>query len=480
MTDSSQKFDYVEEELYVFFPIINPTNEEKIGEEKALTQESLTHILNTLPSAQRTWRDTSIQDRGLFVKKIAQTLLADKKEWAYLMATTMGKPIAQGEQEIEKVALLCDYYQREAPRMLESRNVSMGEDEATISYGPQGTVFGIMPWNFPVWQVLRWAIPALMSGNTVLLKHAENVFNIAIKLETLFTQVGVPQYVFKNLVLLTEQVEQVIAHPFVRVVSFTGSARAGKIIAGLSGSYLKKNILELGGTDPALVLEDAPLDLTVQTIVRSRLANTGQSCIATKRVIADAQIYPLLVEKLKEELSSVKYGDPTDETNLLGPLARKDLRDHLHQQVKDLISKGAQLLLGGDLPKGEGYFYPPTLLSFEEVDFGQKKEHRYSTDQELFGPVLVLYKAEDESQMIKMANDSSYGLGSSLFTKRSDRGFTLSKKLNFGATFVNSLVRSIPELPFGGVRESGYGRELGEEGVKEFVNIKTTYCHKHS
>lgn len=379
----------------------------------------------------------------------------------------MGKPVKQGIAEAEKCVWVCDYYAADAEAHLAPDLIKTEGSQSYAAFEPLGVVLAVMPWNFPLWQVFRFAAPALMAGNAGVLKHSSNVPGCALVIEEIFTQAGFPAGAFRTLLIGSRQVQAVIEHPRVRAVTLTGSTPAGKSVAAQAGASLKKTVLELGGSDPYVVLEDADLDLAVQTCVNSRLINSGQSCINAKRFIIVEPILAAFTDRYVAVMKSKKVGDPLLEETEVGPLARHDLRDELHQQVLMSIKHGARLLLGGEIPSGSGAYYPPTVLA--DVTPGMPAY------DELFGPVAAIIRAKNEEDAVRIANDSVFGLGAAVFTQDLKRGERIARELEAGSTFVNALVASDPRLPFGGIKQSGYGRELGSYGIKEFVNVKTVY-----
>ncbi|MEO8084873.1 MAG: NAD-dependent succinate-semialdehyde dehydrogenase [Ardenticatenales bacterium] len=422
-------------------------------------------------AAYLAWRDVPLSERCDHLRRLAAVLRDRAPQLAALMADEMGKPLAEGRAEIAKCALACDYYAANAAAFLAPEPVATEFAKSYVCYRPLGVLLAIMPWNFPFWQVVRFAAPAIVAGNTVLLKHAPNVPGCALALIDLFAAAGFPAGVFQapliDIDADPEIVPAIIAHPHVAGVTLTGSTRAGRAVAAIAGAHLKKTVLELGGSDPYVVLADADLDAAVAACVTGRMINGGQSCIAAKRLIVEAGVRQAFERRLGAALADVVMGDPRDPATTLGPLARHDLRDALHRQVVDSIAAGARLLLGGQVPDGPGAFYPPTLLT--DVHPGMP-----AFDQEVFGPVAVLIEAAHARDAIALANASPYGLGAAVFTADAERGEAIAVgQLEAGAAFVNAFVRSDPRLPFGGVRDSGYGRELGRQGVMEWVNAKT-------
>lgn len=445
---------------------INPATGEQIRNYQEFTPEQTVVAIARANETWHTWRTTSFAHRAQLMKRAGETLRTRKDDLARLMAIEMGKPLKQGLAEAEKCAWACDYYSEHAERQLSPETIKTDAIKSYVAFEPLGVVFAIMPWNFPLWQVFRFAAPALMAGNVGILKHASNVPGCALAIEEIFTAAKFPAGSFSTLLIGSRQVRAVIENPLVRAVTLTGSTPAGKAVAAQAGSVLKKTVLELGGSDPYIVLEDADLDVTVPICVNARLVNSGQSCIAAKRFIVVESILSAFTEKFVTLMKAKRMGDPLAEETEVGPQARLDLRDELHKQVLDSIERGATLLLGGALPKGPGAFYPPTVLS-------NVKPGMPAWNEELFGPVAAIIRAENEEEAVRIANDTSFGLGAAIFTQDLNRGERIARSLDAGATFVNSAVASDPRMPFGGIKESGYGRELGSYGIKEFVNVKT-------
>lgn len=445
---------------------INPANGELIQKYEEMSAVVVSGILDKTDSAYHEWKLTSFNHRSGLMKNAAKILRDRKDEFARLMTLEMGKPILQSKAEVEKCAWVCDYYAENAERFLANEIVKTEFSKSYISYQPLGVIFAVMPWNFPFWQVFRFAAPTLMAGNVGVLKHASNVMGCALAIEKIFMDAGFPENVFRTIIISSKQVESVIRNKNIQAVTLTGSTPAGRSVASIAGSEVKKTLLELGGSDPYVILEDADLDSAVEVCVNARLVNGGQSCIAAKRFIIVEDVYNEFEEIFVQKMKSKKMGDPFDESNHLGPQARTDLRKELHDQVKLSVTKGAKLLLGGEIPKGKGAYYPPTVLA--DAAPGMP-----AYDDEIFGPVASLIKVKSEGEGIKVANATSFGLGAAVFTKDIMRGERIAgKELVSGACFVNDSVRSDPRLPFGGVKESGYGRELSLFGIREFVNIK--------
>lgn len=446
---------------------VNPYNGKMVNTYETHSPKGTIQIINSVDKAFHSWRNTSFQQRAAFMLNIASLLRSKKDELAKLMAIEMGKVICEGVAEIEKCAWVCEYYAQNAESMLENETIETQYTASYVSYQPLGTVLAVMPWNFPFWQVFRFLAPTLMAGNTAVLKHASNVPGCAMAIEELLREAGISENVFRTLLIGSSQVESVIRHPAVKAVSLTGSTPAGRSVAAIAGSELKKCVLELGGSDPYIILEDADIENTAKICATSRLLNAGQSCIAAKRFIVDVKVYTRFLEAFTYEMNAANYGDPCDPEITMGPLARTDLRDELHQQVVDSVKKGAEIVLGGEIPNLKGSFYPPTIL--ENVQPGMP-----AYDDELFGPVASVIRVKDEAEAVKVANDTAFGLGAAVFTKDIVKGSRIAElQLDAGCCFVNDFVKSDPRLPFGGVKLSGFGRELSTHGIKEFVNVKT-------
>ncbi|HUX83673.1 MAG TPA: NAD-dependent succinate-semialdehyde dehydrogenase [Chitinophagaceae bacterium] len=448
---------------------INPANGKPLKKYAVPGPSRVDQMIRSSASAQLAWKEWPVGERAALLENAARILKDRSAEWGRLMALEMGKPIGQGIAEAEKCASACTYYALNSEKFLAPEQVETDASQSMVVMEPLGVVLGVMPWNFPFWQVFRFAVPTITAGNGVLLKHASNVPGCAIAIEKIFQEAGFPAGLFKSLVVPSGQVPAILNHPLVSAVSLTGSTGAGKDIARKAGSLLKKAVLELGGSDAYLILEDADLDMAAETCVNSRLINNGESCIAAKRFIIVQEVFGEFLEKFNSRMASRKMGDPLDPSTQVGPLARTDLRDSLHRQVRKSIRLGARCVLGGSIPEGPGAFYPPTVLT------GVKKGMP-AFDEELFGPVAALIRAKDEKQAIALANDSSFGLGAAVFTRDPERGTRIARsELDAGNCFVNGLVKSDPRLPFGGIKQSGYGRELGAYGIREFVNIKTVW-----
>jgi succinate-semialdehyde dehydrogenase/glutarate-semialdehyde dehydrogenase len=415
------------------------------------------------------WRGTAFDERARLMRRAAGILRERAGAYARLMAEEMGKPVRDGRAEAEKCAWVCDYYAEHAELFLADEPVETDASASFVAFRPLGVVLAVMPWNFPFWQVFRFAAPGLMAGNAGLLKHASNVPGCALAIEEVFREAGFPKGLFRALLVGSERVEELIEHPLVRAVTLTGSGPAGRAVAGAAGRNLKKTVLELGGSDPYVILADADLEAAVETCVKSRLINSGQSCIAAKRFVVVEPVREAFERGFVERMARAIIGDPMDEATDVGPQARTDLRDDLQRQVEETIALGARLLLGGQVPDREGAWYPPTVLT--DVKPGSP-----GYEEELFGPVASIIPVADEAEAIQVANDTSFGLGAAVFTRDLERGRRIAaEELEAGACFVNGLVRSDPRLPFGGIKESGYGRELSAFGIREFVNVKSVW-----
>jgi succinate-semialdehyde dehydrogenase / glutarate-semialdehyde dehydrogenase len=448
---------------------INPATGEELAFYPEASAAEIQERLQRADEAFRAWRRVDFSVRAQHTLAAAVVLRASRDESARLMAREMGKPIAQGEAEVEKCALLCEFYAENAERFLTREPVPTEALTSFVTFEPLGVILAVMPWNFPFWQVFRCAVPAMMAGNAVVLKHASNVPGCALAIEEVFRKAGFPPGLFQTLLVGSASVRGLIEAPVVKAVSLTGSVSAGRAIAGQAGANLKKTVLELGGSDPYVVLEDCELERTVESCVNSRLINSGQSCIAAKRFIVVDAIRSRFEELFVARMAEAKMGDPLSRATAVGPLARRDLRDQLHSQVERSLTQGARLLLGGKSPTGKGWFYPPTVLANIRPGMPAYQE-------ETFGPVAALIGARGDAEAIRIANDSSFGLGAAVFTRNRERGERIAaKELDAGACFVNDFVRSDPRLPFGGIKDSGYGRELGLFGIREFVNIKSVY-----
>ena len=446
---------------------INPATGEVFETYEEAAPDAVGAIIDEVDQAFAGWRNTPIAERAVPMRKAAGLLRAESHDHARLMAREMGKPVKDGIAEVQKCALGCDFYADHAERFLAPEAVATDASRSFVTFNPLGVILAVMPWNFPFWQVFRFAAPGLMAGNAAVLKHASNVPGCALAIEDVFRRAGFPKHLFRTLMIGSRQVDAVIANPKIRAVTLTGSASAGRAVARKAGEMLKKTVLELGGSDPYLVLEDADLELAAKVCAKGRLVNSGQSCIAAKRFIVVEPVRAAFEKLFVERMAAARMGDPFDDATEIGPQARHDLRDALHRQVEASIGRGARCLLGGTIPAGRGAYYPATVLT--DVRRGMP-----AYDEELFGPVAAIIPVKDAAEAIAVANDSTFGLGAAVITRDLARGERIAAELiDSGSVFVNDAVRSDPRLPFGGVKESGYGRELSAYGIREFVNVKT-------
>ena len=421
------------------------------------------NLLKVSENTQLSWRNLSIQNRISFLPQLAQLLLENKEEYATCITTEMHKPISQAIAEVEKCALLCNYYYENAETFLATKHIKTEASESFVTYEPLGVILGVMPWNFPFWQVFRFAVPTLIAGNTVVVKHASNVPKSAELIQEIFEQAGFPKGCYQNLPISSSEVANIIANPIIKAVSLTGSEQAGIAVATKAGKHLKKCVLELGGSNSFVVLEDANLEKAVATAVNARMQNAGQSCIAAKRFLVHEKIVDEIVAKFKVAIQNLKTGNSLDKATQIGSLARVDLAEELEVQVQKSIQMGAKLLVGGNR---KGAFYEPTILTNVTTEMPVFKE-------ETFGPVAAIITFKTIEEAIELSNQSEFGLGVSIFTQDIDFIKTKISAFNEGAVFINEMVKSDPRLPFGGIKKSGYGRELAEDGIKEFVNVKT-------
>ncbi|ABA88324.1 4-oxobutanoate dehydrogenase [Syntrophotalea carbinolica DSM 2380] len=428
----------------------------------------ISEIIDRVHGAWLDWRHVCFEERSARLLAVAQRLRTRSEELARMMTLEMGKPVAEARGEIEKCAWVCEYYAQQAPAMLADQPVASDASRSFVAFRPLGVVLAVMPWNFPFWQVFRFAAPALMAGNTALLKHSSNVPRCALVIEELFAEAGFPPDVFRTLLIGSGAVDKVIEHAHVRAVTLTGSEPAGRKVAAKAGQMLKKTVLELGGSDPFIVTSGAGLEQAAQVGARSRCLNSGQSCIAAKRFIVCDEIYEEFLGLLKAAMDGLVVGDPLDDATQVGPQARGDLRDELHQQVQASLAAGARLVTGGKALDRAGFYYAPTILA--DVVPGMP-----AYDEELFGPVASVIRVADSEQAVAVANDTPYGLGASVWDRDTTRGRALAERIEAGAVFVNGMVKSDPRLPFGGIKASGYGRELSHYGLMEFVNVQTVW-----
>jgi len=459
INDSSNLIDIMS------FQTINPQSGELIASYKYLSGQEIDNKLSKSSEVFTVWKNTSFAQRKVLLLNLAKLVSKKKNSLARLITIEMGKPISESIAELEKCVFLCEYYAEEAEEALRPLDLEAGFQKSYVRFDPIGAVFGIMPWNFPFWQVLRYAVPAIMAGNVALLKHAPNTTGCGLAIQQLFETAAFPKGLFQTLIIDIPQVEQVIAHPVVQGVTLTGSERAGSAVAALAGKYLKKSVMELGGSDPFIVLKDADLEKAAEIGVKSRMLNSGQVCIAAKRFIVDAAIKEKFVNLLKEKIEKLRIGDAFDEKTQLSGMARSDLVETLNHQLRASEEMGARRLLGLAV---EGNFFAPDILL--DVPEGAP-----ALQEEVFGPIAVVISFNNEAEMINLANSSQYGLGAAIWTKNAKKAEFLAKKIEAGCIAINDMVKSDPRLPFGGMKRSGYGRELSAFGIREFVNIKTVY-----
>lgn len=449
----------------------NPANETFHGEFPSLDTAGLLATLSRVSEAQKAWSQTPFSGRATVLRRLGETLLAQRDELARLVTEEMGKVQREAKAEIEKCAKLCEYYAAEGAAFLAPEPAPIAGSRAYVAYQPLGVVLGVMPWNFPFWQVLRFAVPALMAGNGAAFKHAPNVPRCALALESLAVKAGFPEHLLTNLFIEDVLVADAIASPYIQAVAVTGSERAGRAVAALAGAHLKKCILELGGSDPFVVLADADLAWTVRQAVKSRFMNCGQACTAAKRFILVPEIADAFVRQFTELAAALKPGDPFDPATAIGPLARRDLRDQLDLQVRAALASGARVLLGGHPESGPGWFYAPSVLDGITPASPVWR-------QELFGPVAMIVQVDSEEEALAAANDTPYGLGSSIWSRDVARAEQMAARIEAGCVYVNSLVKSDPRVPFGGIKNSGFGREMSSQGIREFTNIKTLWVRE--
>ncbi len=447
---------------------INPATGEKVAEYDRITPSDAKEKVAQANTAFTSWKKLSYEERARYMNKLADHFQANTEEYAQLATREMGKIIGQSRKEIEKCAWICRYYAEKAGTLLKREVVDTEASKSYVTFQPLGVILAVMPWNFPFYQVIRYAAPALMAGNTCVLKHASNVQGCAFALEEAFNQAGFPQGCFINLNMSSRHVKDVIEDKNIVAVTLTGSDPAGRSVASIAGQNLKKTVLELGGSDAYVILDDADISKAAEMATFGRLQNNGQTCIAAKRFVVLDAIYDEFLSAFTEKMKDAKMGLPTDESSYYGPMAREDLRDELHGQVTKTISQGGRLVLGGEIPEGIATYYPATILA-------DLKPGMEAFDEELFGPVASVIRAKDEAEAIELANHSQFGLGSGVITGNKERGERIALQLEAGNSFVNKLVVSDPRLPFGGIKNSGYGRELSGYGIREFVNTKTIW-----
>jgi len=447
---------------------INPVDNQLVESFVEYTSHQVVKIIENAHSEFLNWREKSFSERRALMLNVANVLRSNKKKWAEIMTIEMGKPISQAIGEVEKCAWVCEYYAENAQSFLSEEIIQTDASKSYVRFDPIGIVLAVMPWNYPFWQVLRFAAPALMAGNVAILKHASNVPMSALAIEEVFKEAGFPKNVFSTLLIGSKQVENVIKNPFVRAVTLTGSEPAGKAIASSSGKVLKKTVMELGGSDPFIILKDANIEEAIEVGVTARILNNGQSCIAAKRFIMEEEIADEFETGFVQRIKKLVIGDPIDPKTELGPIAREDLLEELDWQVKETVKHGGKILTGGERVDREGAFYQPTVLS-------NVKKGMLAYSEELFGPVAIMIRAKNEAEAIDIANDTPFGLGASIWTEDIRKAEILTRQIDSGAVFINEMVKSDPRMPFGGIKTSGYGRELSHYGIKEFVNIKSVW-----
>lgn len=450
------------------YKTINPATNEIIQEFELFSDDQVDELIDTAHKCYQDWKRTDFGERAKMMEKAANVLEDNKGRYGRTMTQEMGKTYKSAVAEVEKCAWVCRYYAKNAKKFLADEIVETEASRSLIAYRPMGILLGVMPWNYPMWQVFRFAAPALMAGNVGLLKHASNVPQSALYIEEVFRDAGFPEGAFTTLLIKSDQVKKILDNTKIRAATLTGSGPAGSAVAAQSGEKIKKTVLELGGSDPYIILEDADLDHAARQCTVSRLLNTGQSCIGAKRFIVLDEIYDSFLGKFTDCMRAATVGNPMEDVTM-GPMAREDLRDEVHEQVKESVKKGAILHLGGQIPDRVGSYYPATILT-------NVKPGMPAYDDEIFGPVASVIRVKNEKEAIEVANSTAFGLGSCIFTNDLKRGERIAKdEIEAGSCFVNQYVKSDPRLPFGGIKNSGYGRELSYYGIREFVNVKTIY-----
>jgi len=447
---------------------INPTDDSFINDYLEINETTVNNILHSTQKAWLNWRSTNFNQRASLMLSLAQELRENSRVYAEIITKEMGKPITESLGEVEKSAWVCEFYAQKSEVMLADEVIESDASLSFVSFEPLGVILAVMPWNFPFWQVFRFIAPALMAGNGAVLKHASNVMGCAIAIEQAVKNAGFPEDIFRNLLISSKQVKSVIQNPIIKATSITGSEFAGSKVGEASGKEIKKSVLELGGADAFIVLQDADLMEAAKWGVFSRMLNNGQSCIAAKRFILEKSIADEFIKLLETELKGWTIGDPMKEDIKIGPMARRDLLVDIEEQINDAVQKGAEIVSGGKRIDGLGYYFQPTIIK------GLKPEMRIFKE-ETFGPVFSIFIVKDADEAINLANDSDFGLGGSLWTSDRKKGISLARQIESGAVFVNGMTKSDPRLPFGGIKKSGFGRELSHYGIKEFVNIKTIW-----
>jgi len=448
---------------------INPWTGKVVKEYSPLTQEEITTKTQQAANAFESWKTTPVSERAALMKKAGEVLRKNKEHYARLITVEMGKIIRESRAEIEKCASVCDYYAENAEQFLSPEEINLRDGKkAKVLHQPLGVVLAVMPWNFPFWQVFRFAAPTLMAGNTGVLKHASNVPQCSLAIESVFRDAGFPEGVFQSFLIDSKTTLALLEQDEVKAVSLTGSEKAGAAVAAAAGKNIKKSLLELGGSDPFIVLADADIEKAAETAVKGRMVNFGQSCIAAKRFIVEEAVFEYFLALFKEKMNVLKMADPLDESSDYACMARPDLAAELYSQVKKSVDMGAKVLLGGHQPKDGSAGFVPTILT--DIPTGSP-----AFSEELFGPVATVFKVKNAQEAIQLANATEFGLGASLWTEDLERGEILASQIDSGAVFLNAMVASQPGLPFGGIKKSGFGRELGREGILEFVNTKSVY-----
>lgn len=450
---------------------INPATGSVIETFTAHTRSEAEEVIHSAHKAFNQWKNESINDRVQVIQKIGQTLNKNKEELAKMMTEQMGKPIAQSRSEVDLCVAICEYTAKSGPDFLKEETRPIEEGTGTIIYQPLGVILAMQPWNFPLYQVVRYSIPNLLAGNTTVLKHSELCWGTAKRIQELYESAGLPKGAFGVICVDNETADELVNNPLIKGVTLTGSAKAGRLVAEKAGAALKKVVLELGGSDPYIILDDVKLDQVIETCVKGRINNGGQTCIAAKRFIVLDGIYDEFKDKFVDAMAKVSYGDPMDEDNDMGPMSSKDAQQKLHKQVQTAIKKGAKCLVGGKLPEGEGCYYPATVL--ENPQPGSP-----AYDDELFGPVASLFRVKNEEDALRLANDHAYGLGGGVFSADIKRAEKLARRIETGMVNINGYALAQPNMPFGGVKDSGYGREHGGFGIREFVNAKAIMTSK--